>query len=538
MPPIQIENPILRGFNPDPSIVRVGEDYYIATSTFEWYPGVQIHHSRDLVHWRLLQRPLSRADQLDMRGDGDSCGIWAPCLTYHDGSFYLVYTDVKRYGGTSQAGIAPRDMHNYLVTAPKIDGPWSSRIFLNSAGFDPSLFHDGDGKKYLVNMVWDHRPMRNRFAGIALQEYCPERRALIGEREIIFEGTRLGFTEAPHLYRRGEYYYLLTAEGGTGFGHACTLARSRSLRGPYEVHPEGPILTSRGFPEALLQRAGHADWVDTPSGETFLVYLCGRPLPGRGRCTLGRETGIARMVWSEDGWPRVVRGEGGEPAVRVAAPGLPAHPFPQSPLREDFDQPQLPIDFQWLRTPYVESLFSLQARPGHLRLYGAESLGSHFDQALVARRVQAHRVTARTRLEFDPQHFQQMAGLVAYYNASKFLYLYVSRDEKYGRHLRVWMHSPVPEPHDTLSEPVRLPERGAIELCAQVDFDRLVFGYRCDGESYRELAQEHDASILSDEATTGFTPNFTGAFIGMCCQDFAGTRREADFDFFEYEERA
>src|SRR6476660_9863238 len=251
-----IRNPILRGFNPDPSIVRVGDDYYVATSTFEWFPGVQIHHSRDLIHWRLLTRPLHRPAQLNLLGDPDSCGIWAPCLTHADGLFYLIYTDVKRYGRTSQpgsAGASLRDFHNYLVTSPSIDGEWSDPIALNSSGFDPSLFHDEDGRKYLLNMLWDHRPGRTRFAGIVIQEYSASRRALIGERLNIFAGTALGFTEAPHLYKRNGYYYLLTAEGGTGWGHAVTMARSRELTGPYELHPEVDILTSRNRPDIELQ---------------------------------------------------------------------------------------------------------------------------------------------------------------------------------------------------------------------------------------------------------------------------------------------
>jgi len=185
-----IRNPILRGFNPDPSIVRVGDDYYIATSTFEWFPGVQIHHSRDLVHWHLLTRPLNRASQLNMLGDPDSCGIWAPCLSYADGLFWLIYTDVKRFGRASVAGASGasmRDFHNYLVTSPRIDGDWSDPVYLNSSGFDPSLFHDDDGRKYLVNMLWDHRPGNNRFAGIVLQEYSVKERKLIGERKNIFK---------------------------------------------------------------------------------------------------------------------------------------------------------------------------------------------------------------------------------------------------------------------------------------------------------------------------------------------------------------
>ena len=325
-----IRNPILPGFNPDPSIVRVGDDYYIATSTFEWYPGVQIHHSRDLVHWRLLTRPLRRASQLNMLGVPDSCGVWAPCLSYAGGRFYLIYTNVKRYGTTTlgaNSGAVFRDLDNYLVTADRIDGEWSDPVFLNSSGFDPSLFHDEDGRKYLVNMLWDHRPGRKRFAGIVLQEYSEEKRSLVGERRLIFEGTSIGFTEGPHLYRRDGYYYLLTAEGGTGWGHAVTLARSKQLCGPYELHPETYILTARHRPDIELQRTGHADLVETQSGDTYLVHLCGRPLRNRGRCTLGRETAIQRMVWSDDGWLRTVSGEG-VPRVETPAPGLPPHRIP------------------------------------------------------------------------------------------------------------------------------------------------------------------------------------------------------------------
>lgn len=529
-----IDNPILRGFNPDPSILRVGEDYYVATSTFEWYPGVQIHHSRDLVNWRLLTRPLRRQTQLDMRGEPDSCGIWAPCLTHSDGKFFLVYTDVKRYGGMGASGCAPRDMHNYVVTADQIDGEWSEPVYLNASGFDPSLFHDTDGRKYVLNMLWDHRPDRNRFAGIVMQEYSVEERSLIGERRLIFKGTSLGYTEAPHLYRRGDYYYLITAEGGTGFGHAVTLARSKSLWGAYELQPGGPLLTSRSAPDAPLQRAGHADWVDTPDGETYLVYLCGRPLPGRGRCTLGRETAIARVEWSDDQWPRI--SEGG-PALQVQAPALPPHPFEPEPTRTDFSSSELPLSFQWLRTPHSAELFSLSEAPGKLRLYGRESLGSQYDQGLVARRWQSHCFTCTVALDFEPEHFQQMAGLVAYYGGSKFHYLQVTKDEEHGKHLRVVSRAPVPVLHDTYSPCVRLPEGKRIELRMEVDYERLLFAYRVEGEQWQTLPLELDASILSDEATTGFTPNFTGAFAGMCCQDLSGTRKPADFDYFEYVER-
>ena len=534
-----IVNPILRGFNPDPSIVRVGDDYYVATSTFEWYPGVQIHHSRDLVNWRLLTRPLRRASQLDMLGDPDSCGIWAPCLSHHDGRFHLIYTDVKRYGRTTTAGASGaslRDFHNYLVTSDRIDGDWSDPVYLNSSGFDPSLFHDDDGRKYLLNMLWDHRPGQNRFAGIVLQEYSAEKRALVGERHNIFRGTTLGLTEAPHLYKRDGYYYLLTAEGGTGWGHAVTMARSRSLTGPYELHPEVYVLSARHRPDSTLQRAGHADLVETQTGETYMVYLCGRPIRNRGRCVLGRETAIQPMTWSSDGWLRTTDRQG-LPQVEVPGPDLPSHPFPADPSREDFDGDTLPLAFQWLRSPRPEELFSLTARRGHLRLYGRETIGSLFRQSLVARRQQSHCYSASTAIEFEPRHFQQMAGLVCYYNSSKFHYLYLSHDESSGRHLRVMSALPDGVTTDAFTQPIAIEGGGPLHLRVEVDFERLLFAFRRESEDWRWLPQQFDASVLSDEATAPGLPNFTGAFVGVACQDLAGMALHADFDYFEYIER-
>lgn len=538
---MNIRNPILPGFNPDPSIVRVGDDYYVATSTFEWYPGVQIHHSRDLVHWRLLTRPLRRASQLNMVGEPDSCGVWAPCLTHADGLFWLIYTDVKRFGRSTVSGAggaSMRDFHNYLVTSPQIDGDWSDPVFLNSSGFDPSLFHDTDGRKYLLNMLWDHRPGNNRFAGIVLQEYSMTERKLIGERINIFKGTALGFTEAPHLYRRNGWYYLLTAEGGTGWEHAATMARSRNLTGPYELHPDRYIMSSRTRPDAVLQRAGHADLVETQNGDPYLVYLCGRPLPNRGRCVLGRETAIQKMTWGQDEWLRTLDGQG-IPTLETPAPALPEYSFAPSPAREEFASGPLPVDFQWLRTPYPAEIFSLKARPGFLRLYGRETLGSNFRQALVARRQQSLCYSAMAVIEFEPEHFQQLAGLVCYYNSAKFHYLYVSHDEVLGKHLRVMSCFPNALQADAFTASEGLPKDKPVHLRVEVDFERVHFGYRVEGvhRKWHWLPQTFDASILSDEATAPGVPSFTGAFVGLACQDLSGSARHADFDFFEYRDR-
>lgn len=517
-----IRNPILPGFNPDPSICRVGADYYIATSTFEWYPGVQIHHSRNLVDWELIARPLNRAELLDMRGEPDSCGVWAPCLTWRDGLFHLVYTDVKRFDGNF------KDTHNYLTTCDSVTGRWSAPVYLNSSGFDPSLFHDDDERKWLVNMVWDHRADRSRFAGIVLQEYSVQQRRLVGSIHRIFKGSELGLTEGPHLYRFGSYYYLLTAEGGTGYDHAVSLARSREITGPYELHPDRHIATARHRPDAYLQRVGHGDIVEATDGSFYMTHLCSRPLPGRRRSPLGRETALRKIVLDKDGWFRLA------PEESVAPPPLQERTY-------TFDQPSLPLDFQWLRSPEPEALFSLTEHPGRLRLYGRESLGSLFHQSLVARRQTHFCFDAETEVEFEPDDFQQAAGLVCYYNGHKHHYLYISTDERIGKHLGVMsclgdlsLNSTFPLTHN----PIAIEAGRALRLRASVRNDRLSFAWAYAGEdAWHAVPVTLDASILSDEAGKGEGANFTGAFVGMCCQDLTGRRQHADFARFAYHER-
>ncbi|OBR62301.1 beta-xylosidase [Paenibacillus oryzae] len=529
-----IQNPILRGFNPDPSIVRVGDDYYIATSTFEWFPGVQIHHSRDLVNWRLLTHPLTRKSQLDMAGNPDSGGIWAPCLSYSDGIFYLIYTDVKSHLGPF------KDTINYLVTSEHITGPWSEPVYLNSSGFDPSLFHDEDGRKWLLNLVWDHRKGKNPFGGIVMQQYCTEQKKLIGPVFPLFNGTELGLTEGPHLYRHGDYYYLMTAEGGTRFGHAATVARSASLFGPYEADPAGPLITSADDPSLYLQRAGHASLVETQGGEFYIAHLCGRPLRPSMQCNLGRETALQRVRWTEDGWLRLESG-GHHPLNEVARPLLPEHPWPAEPEVDHFDGDGLSIHFQTLREPLQEQWASLKERPGFLRLRGRQSLYSAFEQSLIARRQQAFTAEAETCLEYDPQHYQQMAGLVYYYNQKNYYYLFVSWDETAGRCIGL-MSSDRGIYDEPLDAPISVEGWDRIYLKLTLDYSRLQFHYSSDGLEWLPVGPVLDAGKISDENAETVVGHylldqgFTGAFIGLCAQDLGGTGKYADFDYFAYRE--
>lgn len=531
-----IRNPILPGFNPDPSICRVGEDYYIATSTFEWYPGVQIHHSRDLANWRLVKRPLDRASQLDMRGNPDSCGIWAPCLSHADGLFWLVYTDVKRLEGNF------KDAHNYIVTAPAIEGPWSDPVYVNSSGFDPSLFHDEDGRKWFLNMIWNHRsegvggsPKHPSFAGILLQEYDPGAARLVGSARNIFAGSPHGLVEGPHLFRRGGWYYLTVAEGGTGYDHAVTMARARDIAGPYELHPDVHIITSKDDPEASLQRAGHGQVVETPDGGVYHTHLCSRPLPGTRRSPLGRETAIQKCIWDDDGWLRLAD-EGPVPRLEVPAPAGAADHEGSRASRSEFGKPVLPAEFQWLRTPYPDRIFSLTEKPGVLRLFGRELIGSWFEQALVARRQEDFAYRAETAVDFAPTTYQQAAGLVAYYNRHKFHFLAISWDERKGRSLSImsclgdWQNARLAF---ALAEPIDLPDDGTVDLAVDVRGSELQFFYRPEAK-WLPCDASLDASLLSDEAGRGEHASFTGAFVGMAAFDTSGAGASADFHHFTY----
>lgn len=469
-----------------------------------------------------------------MLGNPDSGGVWAPCLSYSDGVFYLIFTDVKSHMGPF------RDTHNYLVTATNIEGPWSDPIYLNSSGFDPSLFHDEDGKKWLVNMLRDYRKGRNPFAGIVMQEYSVEEKRLTGPIYNIFKGTKLGLTEAPHIYKHDGTYYLIVAEGGTRFEHAVTVARSESLFDPFEADPAGPMLTAADNPQLQLQRAGHASLVQTQTGEWYIAYLCGRPLRPSMYCTLGRETALQQVEWTSDGWLRLAGG-GHHPQVDVEAPNLPQHPFSSEPVTVHFDEDKLSIHMNTLREPLSEKWASLKSRPGFLRLTGRESLNSLHGQSMVARRQQAFDVEVETLLEFEPESYQHMAGIVYYYNTKNYYYLYVSHDEELGKCLNV-----IATDHgiynDVLSRPVSIEGHPQVYLGMRISDEKLQFLYSFDGMRWMTIGGVLDASKISDEHVESplngvkMDAGFTGAFVGLCVQDLSGRKKYADFDYFTYRE--
>lgn len=254
---MKITNPVLTGFHADPSMIRVKDTYYIANSTFEWFPGIRLHESKDMVHWNTLPYPLG-AEQLDMRGDPASGGVWAPDLSYADGRFWIVYSDVHIVNG------AFKDVVNYLTTAEDIRGPWSKPLRLNGVGFDASLFHDDDGRKYLVQQTWDHREYKHQFHGITLTEFDTATMRLKPETaRTIWMGDDVKLVEGPHLYKINGWYYLFCAEGGTVWTHQESVARSRTLDElSFEASPTNPFITNFDIPGSYLQKQGHGALVD------------------------------------------------------------------------------------------------------------------------------------------------------------------------------------------------------------------------------------------------------------------------------------
>lgn len=538
-----IRNPIIPGFNPDPSIIRVGDDYYIATSTFEWLPAIQLFHSRDLQSWELIGHALEGPNAPDLRGIHPSGGVWAPCLSHdqRSGEFYLVFSVMLNQTGEQF------DVNNYVVTAPDIRGPWSEPSYLNSYGFDASLFHDDDGRKWLITLEWDPREGYQHPGPIILEEFDPGARSLTGEPERIFRGaTDRGCLEGAHLYKHQGLYYLMAAEGGTGFGHGITLARSESLHGPWEPDPQSPFITSwtphfyarnnRDYlrpeyfaPNAEMQKAGHGSLIDTPNGEFYVAHLSSRPLGDDHRSILGRETSIQRVEWSADGW------------LQLAAGGTAARELTQAPVsaaehherecrfnREDFTDTSWNPHLVTPRRAASSEWADLTARPGHLRLRGQDSLFSRFDVSFVGARLQDFEAVAATKVEFHPTHFAHSAGLVVYYNNENFYYLRVYWSETLGSKALGILSGLGGARKEYLLDRVALSD-APVELLASVLDGDLQFAWSQAGSEFTAIGPRLDATLLSDEVARGFT----GTIIGVTCQDAARRQVFADFDYLE-----
>jgi alpha-N-arabinofuranosidase len=508
--PRTFENPIVPGFFPDPSICRVGDDYYLVNSSFEYFPGVPIFHSRDLVHWRQIGHVLTEKRQLDLTGAGSSRGIYAPTLRYHDGRFYLITTLIDRGG-------------NFYVTATRPEGPWSDPVWLDKDGFDPSLtfadgqiyyLRDGKGRDFSHPQVW-------------LTTLDPKTGKVSAPPKPIWAGTGGVWPEGAHLYKRGDRYYLFAAEGGTEYGHMEVVGRSASPFGPYEPSPRNPIL-SHGKREAHpIQATGHADIVDLPDGTTWAVFLGIRPQDGKHH-HLGRETFLAPVTWDKDGWP--VIGNAGGVELEMEAPRLPPRPFPPDPARDEFAGPTLGPTWSYLRNPDPAD-HSLSARPGFLRLVGsAVTLDDVASPALVVRRQQHQRVACKAELDFSPRRPNEEAGLTVRAN-ERFHYDLLVRLGAAGR--EALLQSRVAGVTTTVGRAAL--GDGPVRLDVVARDGAYTFAVEAAGKT-ETLGRLPAEPLSSEEIGKHGGNHFTGAVIGLYATGHGQrSTAPADFDWFEYQ---
>ncbi|MGN7761372.1 glycoside hydrolase family 43 protein [Paenibacillus sp. 22594] len=511
---VTYNNPIMPGFYPDPSVCRVGEDYYLVTSTFAYFPGVPIFHSRDLVHWKQIGNVLNRPSQLNLQGARHSGGIFAPTLRYHEGMFYMITTNVT-YGG------------NFVVTATDPAGPWSEPYFIQGAvGIDPTIFFDDDGRTYYLGT----RPNSTgvRYDGnweVWIQELNLETMELAGESYVLWRGamTDVIWPEGPHLYKKDDFYYLMIAEGGTGPNHAVTVARSQKLTEGYTGNPNNPIITHRHLGKHYpVINVGHADLVQAEDGQWYMVMLASRPYGGS-YSNLGRETFLASVIW-EDGWPVVNEGRG----ILQEQGVIGLTPVPVEPqLRCDhFDSDNLALQWMFLRNPQAD-LYSLTERKGYLRLkLKPQTFKDQDNLSFVCLRQQHFDYTAAAVMEFEARSIHESAGLAVIQND-----LYHIRFERVLHDDRQALR--VVTCINGLETNVAQAEVDAQRLYLKMAArgQELSFYYSTDGEQYHLVTEHVDTRSLSTEVAGGFV----GCCIGMyCTSNGTASDNAADFDCFEY----
>jgi alpha-N-arabinofuranosidase len=500
----QFRNPVLPGFHPDPSLTRVGEDYYLVTSTFAYFPGLPVYRSRDLVNWRLIGHAIDRPGQLDFTGLGLSRGVFAPTISHRDGTFYILNTCVDCGG-------------NYLITAKDPAGPWSDPIWIRDVdGIDPSFFFDADGRTYLLNNgPPEGTPLYEGHRAIWIQEFdLAGRRTMRPRRVLVNGGVDLSkkpiWIEGPHIFRRDGWYYLSCAEGGTAEGHSQVILRSRNVMGPYAPWAGNPILTqrdlSRDRPHPITS-AGHAQLVETSRGEWWASFLATQPYEGDLYNT-GRETFLLPVRWTSDGWPVILpRGQAIPRAVR--RPDLPTDRAVSPGDHDDFDGERLDPQWMMIRTP-KDRWWRLGG--GALALTPrAEPLGGKGQPSYLGRR-QAHMdAVAETRVRFAPAADGERAGLAALQSPDFFYALTLQRRD--GRTVVALERRGGPDGpvHGALVAAAPAPDGKPIDLRITARGGRYDFAYAISPGRWRTLAADQDGTILSTRIAGGFV----GATFGL-----------------------
>ncbi|MCK3745510.1 glycoside hydrolase family 43 protein [Clostridioides difficile] len=538
-----IKNPILPGFNPDPCICRKGDDYYLVVSSFEWFPGIPVYHSKDLKNWELYTHILTDETKIDLKKLPSSKGIWAPCLTYceEEDLFYIVY------GIMNSMNARYFDVDNYLITSKDIKGEWSEPVYIHSSGFDASILHDDDGKKWIASLDWETREGYEKPGVICLVEYCTKKKEIVGYPKRIWSGgTDRGCIEAPHITKRGDYYYIMCAEGGTGYGHSVTMGRAKNIWGPYEKDSMNPIVTSipgdfyeRHDPDHLkpkyynseskLQKSGHGSYIETTSGEVYLVHLTSRPFVPELRCTLGRETAIQKMKWTKDNWLRM-EDESNLAKEYVSESKLEEHLVSSIPSFDDFDSNVLGLQYYAPRISPL-SFADVKSRPGYVRIRGQESRTSLNKVSILARKLTSVYARITTKMEFYPEVHQHSAGLIMYYDNMNYINLRKYYSETLGQSALSIIHLENGEKTEFLN--TRIPIKDIpIYLRLYIQGRKSYFEWSYDEKNYQRIGKVFDTTKFSDEYCK--YGEFTDTFVGLTCADRVKHKHYADFDFFEY----
>ena len=528
-------NPILRGGYPDPSITRVGDDYYIVNSTFEYFPGLPVHHSTDLVNWELagygIQDPDFYRDAVNLVDVQSNGGIHAPSIRWHDGLFYLITTNVYNPGAGQ-----PTRMVNFIITAEDVAGPWSEPVVIEGApGIDPDIFFDDDGRVWYVG---NHGPPDPEFAGqgeIWLQELDPENLQLIGERYFLWRGACDGtWAEGPHIYKRDGRYYLLIAEGGTSYNHAVMIAVSDEITGPYISNDRNPILTSRNLSYSnWVHSTGHADMVELADGRWYMVAL-GKRNDEQGDSNMGRESHLVPVAWEREPFPwkevkyewPVVAPDTGRVERFTPLPIEGALQHRNDAFTDDFDSGTLGLQWNFRRVP-MPGIYSLDERPGHLRLYAHPNvIAERGRAALMGVRQQESDFEYSARMAFAPQQDNVEAGVSLFQKDYNYLnFTVVGRGEENVLRLVLMERE---QGLSTVEERVLDDYDGEIVFRVVSKDSRYVYEYSLDrGASFVRFAETDAARLISR--------GYTGAYLGVYSTGNGQDSGEyADFDWVRY----
>ncbi len=501
------KNPILPGFNPDPSICRAGDDYYLVTSSFTWFPGIPIYHSKDLVNWELIGHGITRPDQINFNKIKDEKGIWAVTIRYHDGVFYLI-TTCSDCGG------------NFYITAKDPAGEWTDPVWIKDAeGIDPSLFWDDDGTCYYTGNTWGFKSSWPSQCAIWIQKMDFQQQKLVGKRKILSYGhaNNAAYGEGPHIYKIVSRYLLLMSEGGSGYNHAVTSHQSSTLSGPYIADRINPVLTHRHLGSSYpVQTVGHADLVQTQYGDWWAVVLGTRKIDGQVELT--RETFLSKVDF-QDGTP-IFNPGAGKVLLEQECPSLPWCPVKTEPNRDEFDGGSLAIKWYTTRTP-LKQFYNLKKGCLTLKLL-PETVDSLVHTSMLIQRIKDHKYSTMTKLSFQTNKENEQAGIIMYRNTNSYYMLLKEKDrlaliKKFKGEKIVVAVVPY--------------KNQEVYLGVKVGNLDLQFSYGASLDNITAFAKVQELDVLGE----GNGNKFNGPGIGMYATSNGKiTKNTASFDWFEY----